>query len=204
MVTRAWILLQCVLALLWTPDINFMFFSSNFSSSIFTLTRNGVPYLALINRFGELKIRCSWDIRHSLLWAICQDLKFGQVLLHENLCYVSITMHECVQIGVRLKNCSWDQVVTRAWILWRCILALHWTKDVNFMFFSTNVSSSIFASTNNGVSYLALINGFGQLKVRCSWDIRDSPLSAICQDLKFGQIITRKSFWSLINNAWMR
>ena len=29
-----------------------------------------------------------------------------QVLLHENLCYVSITMHECVQIGVRLKNCS--------------------------------------------------------------------------------------------------
>ena len=62
------------------------------------------------------------------------------------------------------------------------------------MFFSTNVSSSIFASTNNGVSYLALINGFGQLKVRCSCDIRDSPLSAICQDLKFGQIITRKSF----------
>ena len=39
--------------------LNFMFFSSNFSSSIFTLTRNGVPYLALINRFGELKIRCS-------------------------------------------------------------------------------------------------------------------------------------------------
>ena len=29
-----------------------------------------------------------------------------QVFLHENLCYVSITMHECVQIGVRLKNCS--------------------------------------------------------------------------------------------------
>ena len=36
-----------------------VFFPSNFSSSIFTLTRNGVPYLALINRFGELKIRCS-------------------------------------------------------------------------------------------------------------------------------------------------
>ena len=29
-----------------------------------------------------------------------------QVFLHENLCYVSITMHECVQISVRLKNCS--------------------------------------------------------------------------------------------------
>ena len=35
------------------------FFPSNFSSSIFTLTRNGVLYLALINRYGELKVHCN-------------------------------------------------------------------------------------------------------------------------------------------------
>ena len=43
------------------------FFSSNFSSSIFTSTNNGASYLALINRFGELKVRCSSDMRDSLL-----------------------------------------------------------------------------------------------------------------------------------------
>ena len=36
-----------------------VFFPSNFSSSIFASTSNGVSYLALINRLGELKISCS-------------------------------------------------------------------------------------------------------------------------------------------------
>ena len=36
-----------------------VFFSSNFSSFIFTLKRNEVLYLALINRYGELKVYCN-------------------------------------------------------------------------------------------------------------------------------------------------
>ena len=37
----------------------YIFFPQIFSSSIFTSTSNGVSYLALINRFGGLKMRCS-------------------------------------------------------------------------------------------------------------------------------------------------
>ena len=37
----------------------YIFFLQIFSSSIFTSTSNGVSYLALINWFGGLKMRCS-------------------------------------------------------------------------------------------------------------------------------------------------
>ena len=37
----------------------YVFTPQIFSSSIFTSTSNGVSYLALINRFGGLKMRCS-------------------------------------------------------------------------------------------------------------------------------------------------
>ena len=159
----------------------YVFAPEIFSSSIFTSTSNGVPYLALINRFGGLKMRCGWDIRDSLLWAICKDMKFGKVFLLENLCDVCLWKHRCVKIGIGLPNCSWGQVLTGAWILLSCVLGLHWTKDTDFIFFLPQIfSSSIFASTSNGVSYLALINRFVGLKMRCSWDIRDSLLWAIC------------------------
>ena len=58
-----------------------------------------------------------------------------QIFFIENLCDVSLGMHECVKVGVGLKNCSSGQLVTRAWIFLCCILALHWTKDINLMFF---------------------------------------------------------------------
>ena len=135
-VTGAGVLLSCVLGLCYTKDINFIFFSPEiFSSSIFTSTSNGVSYFALINRFEGLKMRCSWDIRDSLLWAICQDLKFGNFFLLENLCDVCSRKHRFVKIGRRLKNCSWSQVVTGVWILLSCVLGLHWTKDTDFIFF---------------------------------------------------------------------
>ena len=115
MVTRAWIFLLCILAFHWTKDINFMLFSSNFSSSIFTSTSNGFSYLALINRFGKLKcatveiyvIPCYE--RFVKIWNLAR-------FLPENLCVFSFRMHEYVKIGVALKNYSWRQVVTRAWI----------------------------------------------------------------------------------------
>ena len=59
MVTEVGILLSSILGLHYEKDINFIFFPSIFSSSIFTSTSNGVSYLALTNRFGGLKMRCS-------------------------------------------------------------------------------------------------------------------------------------------------
>ena len=131
-----------------------VFFSSNFSSSIFTWTINGVWYVAFINRFGELKISCSLNVRESLLWAIFLRFEIWQVFLLENICDVSVRMHECAKIGFGLKNCSWGQVVTRAWSLLWCILASLWTMHINSIFFSIDNSSSIFASTSNGVCHI--------------------------------------------------
>ena len=60
-------------------------------------------------------------------------------------------------------------MVTGARILLLRILGLRDTKDINFIFFSPEIfSSSIFTSTSNGVSYFALMNRFGGLKMRCS------------------------------------
>ena len=59
MVTEVGILLSSILGLHYEKDINFIFFPSNFQFFYFTSTSNGVSYLALINRFGGLKMRCS-------------------------------------------------------------------------------------------------------------------------------------------------
>ena len=59
-------------------------------------------------------------------------------------------------------------MVTEVGILLSSILGLHYEKDINFIFFLQIFSSSIFTSTTNGVSYLALINWLGGLKMRCS------------------------------------
>ena len=153
-VTIAWILLSCVLGLHWTKDTDFIFLPQIFSSSIFTSTSNGVSYLALINRFGRLKMRCSWDIRDCLLWAICQDLKFGKFFLLENLCDVCLWKHRCVKIGVGLPNCSWGQVVTGARILLSCVLCLCYTKDINSTFLLLKFSFLLFSHRRVMVSHI--------------------------------------------------
>ena len=58
--------------------------------------------------------------------------------LLENLCDVCLWKHRCVKIGAGLKNCSWGQVVTGAWILLSCILRLRYTKDTNLIFSPSN------------------------------------------------------------------
>ena len=60
MVTGARILLLCFLGLCYTKDINLKFLPLKFSVlPFFSSTSNGVSYLALINRFGGLKMRGS-------------------------------------------------------------------------------------------------------------------------------------------------
>ena len=90
--------------------------------------------------------------------------EISQGFLLENLCEVCLRKHRCVKIGNRPKNCSCGQVVTGARILLSCFLGLCYTKDINFMFLPIKFSVLLFY----GVSYLALINRFGGLKMRCS------------------------------------
>ena len=134
-VTRAWILLYCILALHWTTDINFMFFFLKFWFFYFHVEEKwgliSCTYQSVWGAKSALQLRYTWfppmsDLLRFDIW---------QVFLLENLCDVSLRMHECVQIGVWLNNYWWGQMVTRAWILLYCILALHWTTDINFMFF---------------------------------------------------------------------
>ena len=179
-VTEAWILLWCIVCLRFTNDINSIFSPQICSFSIFKSTSNGVSYLALINRFGGLKMRCRWDIRDSLLWAICEDLKFGKF-------FYSKIFVMCVYESIDAFKLAWvKELVLRSsgnggvnFIMVHCMFAFY--KRYKFYIFSPQICSfSIFKSTSNGVSYLALINRFGGLKMRCSWDIRDSLLWAIC------------------------
>ena len=182
-VTGAWILLWCVLGLYWTKDTDFILFSSNFQFFYFHIDE----WWGLISRTPQAVWRAknTLQLRYTWLPAMSDLLRFeiSQVFLLENLCDVCLRKHRCVKIGNGLKNCCWGQVVTAARILLSCFLGL-WVvlhEGYKFYVFAPQIfSSSIFTSTSNGVSYLALINRFGGLKMCCSWDIRDSLLWAIC------------------------
>ena len=181
-VTGAGILLWCILGLRYTKDRNFIFFFlSNFHFFYFNIDEQW----GLIPCTHQSVWRVKNALQLTYMWfpAMSDLLRFEiwQVFLLENLCDLSLWKQRCVKIGVSLNNCSSGQVATGAWILLSCILALRYTKDTKFIFFSPQIfSSSTLTSTSNGVSYLALINGFGGLKMRCSWDISDSLLWAIC------------------------
>ena len=57
-----------------------------------------------------------------------------QVFLLENLC--DVFMKASMRSNwPGLKNCSWGQVVTEAWILLWCIVCLRFTNDINSIFF---------------------------------------------------------------------
>ena len=159
----------------------YIFFFSNFQFFYFQIDK---PWgLISCTHQSVWKAKNALQLRYTLFPAMSDLLRFEiwQVLLLENLCDVCLWKHYCVKIGAGLKNCSWGQVVTEAWTLLWCILGLRFTNDTNFIFPPPQVfSSCIFKSTSNGVSYLALINRFEGLKMRCSWDIRDFLLWAIC------------------------
>ena len=197
------IMVHCMFA--FYKRYKFYIFSPQiFSFSIFKSTSNGVSYLALINRFGGLKMRCSWDIRDSLLWAICEDLKFGKFFYSKIfvMCvYESIDAFKLAWVKELLLRSSGNGGVN--FIMVHCMFAFY--KRYKFYIFSPQICSfSIFKSTSNGVSYLALINRFGGLKMRCSWDIRDSCYERFVKIWNLASFFTRKSLWCLFMKASMR
>ena len=138
MVTGGRILLSCFLGLCYTKDINFMFLPLKFSGLLFSHRR--VMGLISSTHQSVWRAKNALQLRYTWFPGMSDLLRFeiSQVFLLENLCDVCLRKHRCVKIGAGLPNCSWGQVVTGAWILLSCVLGLHWTKDTDFIFFSSN------------------------------------------------------------------
>ena len=144
-VTGAWILLWCILGLRYTKDTNFIFFPlSNFQFFYFNIDEQWG--LILCTHQWVWRAKNALQLRYMWFPAMSDLLRFEiwQVFLLKNLCDLYLWKHRCVQIGVRLHNCSWGQAVTGAWILLSCILALRYTKDTKFIFFSLKFSVLLF------------------------------------------------------------
>ena len=133
-VTGAWILLSCILRLRYTKDTNLIFSPSNFQFLYFQIYEEwgliSCTHQSVWRAKNALQLRYTWfpamsDLLRFEIW---------KVLLLENLCDVCLWKHGCLKIGAGLKNCSWGQVVTGAWILLSCILRLRYLKDTNFIF----------------------------------------------------------------------
>ena len=138
MVTGVSILLWCILGLRFTKDIYFIFFPLKFQFFYFQIDEQwgliSCTHQSVWNAKNALQLRYTWfpamtDLLRFEIW---------KVLLLENLCDVCLWKHRCVKIGAGLKNCSWGQVVTGAWILLSCILRLRYTKDTNLIFSPSN------------------------------------------------------------------
>ena len=181
-VTGAWILLSCILRLRFTKDTNLIFSPSNFQFLYFQIYEQwgliSCTHQSVWRAKNALQLGYKWfpAMRDLLRFEIWQVFFFL-----ENLCDVCLWKHHCVQnwrwVKELLLRPSGNEGVN--FIMVHCMFAFY--KRYKFYIFSPQIFSfSIFKSTSNGVSYLALINRFGGLKMRCSWDIRDSLLWAIC------------------------
>ena len=138
-VTEAWILLWCIVCLRFTNDINSIFFPSNFQFFHFQIDEQwgliSCTHQSVWGAINALQLTYTWfpamsDLLRFEIW---------QVLLVENLCDVCLWKHRCLKIGAGLRNCSWGQVVTEAWILLWCIVCLRFTNDINSIFFPSNL-----------------------------------------------------------------
>ena len=146
MVTGAWILLWCILGSRFRNDINFIFFPLKFQFFYFQIDEQwgliSCTHQSVWRAINALQLTYTWfpamsDLLRFEIW---------QVFLLENLCDVCLWKHHCVKIGAGLKNCSWGQVVTEAWILLWCILGLRFKNGTNFIFFPPKFSAPVFSN----------------------------------------------------------
>ena len=145
-VTQAWILLWCIVSLRFTNDINSIFFPLKFAVFLFS-NRRAMGSHILHSSIG-LRAKNALQLTYTWFPAMSDLLRFEiwQVLLVENLCDVCLWKHRCLKIGAGLRNCSWGQVVTEAWILLWCIVCLRFTNDINSIFFPLKFSVFLFSN----------------------------------------------------------
>ena len=198
------IMVHCIFA--FYKRYKFYIFSPQiFSFSIFKSTSNGVSYLALINRFGGLKMRCTWDIRDSLLWAICEDLKFGKFFYSKIfvMCvYESIDAFKLAWVKELLLRSSGNGGVN--FIMVHCIFAFY--KRYKFYIFSPQIFSfSIFKSTTNegliSCTHQSVWRAKNALQLRYTWF---PAMSRFVKIWNLASFFTRKSLWCLFMKASMR
>ena len=181
MVTGAWILLSCILRLRYLKDTNFIFFPPNFQFLYFQIDEQwgliSCTHQSVWRAKNALQLRYRWfpamtDLLRFEIWQVFFYSKIFVMCVYE-----SIDAFKLAWVKELLLRSSGNGGVH--FIMVHCMFAFY--KRYKFYIFSPQIFSfSIFKSTSNGVSYLALINRFGGLKMRCTWDIRDFLLWAIC------------------------
>ena len=145
-VTEAWILLWCIVCLRFTNDINSIFFPLKFSVFLFS-NRRAMGSHILHSSIGLEGYKCA----AADIYVIPCYERFVKIW---NLAsFVTRKSLWCVfmKASMRsnwpgLKNCSWGQVVTEAWILLWCIVCLRFTNDINSIFFPLKFSVFLFSN----------------------------------------------------------
>ena len=137
------LLLSCILVLRYTNDTNFIFFYQNFQFF----------YFHLDEQWGLMP--CT----HQSVWRAKNALQLNSLLLFE-IWQVFLLEKPvmCIDESVKILRPSGNGGVN--------FVIVHF-RFQGYKFY-TNFRSSFFTSTSNGVSYLALINWFAGLKMRCS------------------------------------
>ena len=145
-VTEAWILLWCIVCLRFTNDINSIFFPLKYSVFLFS-NRRAMGSHILHSSIGLEGYKCA----AADIYVIPCYERFVKIW---NLAsFVTRKSLWCVFMKASMrsnwpgiKNCSWGQVVTEAWILLWCIVCLRFTNDINSIFFP--LKFSVFLCSN--------------------------------------------------------
>ena len=145
-VTEAWILLWCIVSLRFTNDINSIFFPLKFSVFLFS-NRRAMGSHILHSSIGLEGYKCA---AADIYVIICYE-RFVKIW---NLAsFVTRKALWCVFMKASMrsnwpgiKDCSWGQVVTEAWILLWCIVSLRFTNDINSIFFPLKFAVFLFSN----------------------------------------------------------
>ena len=145
-VTEAWILLWCIVCLRFTNDINSIFFPLKYSVFLFS-NRRAMGSHILHSSIGLEGYKCA----AADIYVIPCYERFVKIW---NLAsFVTRKSLWCVFMKASMrsnwpgiKNCSWGQVVTEAWILLWCIVCLRFTNDINSIFFPLKFAVFLFSN----------------------------------------------------------
>ena len=145
-VTEAWILLWCIVSLRFTNDINSIFFPLKFAVFLFS-NRRAMGSHILHSSIGLEGYKCA----AADIYVIPCYERFVKIW---NLAsFVTRKSLWCVFMKASMrsnwpgiKNCSWGQVLTEAWILLWCIVCLRFTNDINSIFFPLKFAVFLFSN----------------------------------------------------------
>ena len=149
-------------------------------------------------------MRCSWDIRDSLLERFVKIWNLASFVTRKSLwcVFMKASMRSnCPGI----KNCSWGQVLTEGWILLWCIVCLRFTNDINSIFFPLKFAVFLFSNRRAMGSHI-LHSSIGLEGYKCA-AVEIHVISCYERFVKIWNLasfFTRKSLWCVFMKASMR